>query len=442
MSVPTPPVWMAAPPEVHSTLLTIGGTPAGIIAGGVSWGQLAAQYAAGIAEMEGIIASVQANYQGPSAEQFVRAWQPTVLWMADALAKCLLAAEAHASAAASYTSSVAAMPSMPELIENHTVHGVLIGTNFFGVNTVPIGMNEADYIRMWNLAADTMAAWDGASTLAADSIPMTPMAPPMLIPGVGESGAVSASAASFFTQLEGQLSGMALNGADMMGTKLLAGKAASTPAYAADGLAVRGNPENATNKNDLMQQAKPENMGSSLMQQMASMGPSAAQSVASAGQGGPQQMLSQAPQMLSQAPQQLSQLLGQFSNGAGGAQSGAMPVGFAGTGPVRGVNPAGMTSLASAGMGSGPVKPMAPSTWGSAPTSATSAESLANSRLAPVGASLAGGSGVGGTGAGGGMMGGGGAHGARGSRSQKVNSYNTSEPEVDEDADATRGRSL
>ena len=43
---------MAAPPEVHSTLLTIGGTPAGIIAGGVSWGQLAAQYAAGIAEME------------------------------------------------------------------------------------------------------------------------------------------------------------------------------------------------------------------------------------------------------------------------------------------------------------------------------------------------------------------------------------------------------
>ena len=62
MSVPTPPVWMAAPPEVHSTLLTIGGTPAGIIAGGVSWGQLAAQYAAGIAEMEGSLQRLQTDH--------------------------------------------------------------------------------------------------------------------------------------------------------------------------------------------------------------------------------------------------------------------------------------------------------------------------------------------------------------------------------------------
>ena len=56
-----PPVWHAAPPEVHSTLLNVGGTPAGISAAGASWAQLAAQYIAGIAELEGILASVQAN---------------------------------------------------------------------------------------------------------------------------------------------------------------------------------------------------------------------------------------------------------------------------------------------------------------------------------------------------------------------------------------------
>lgn len=444
MSVVAPPIWMAAPPEVHSTLLNIGGTPAGIIAGGISWGDLAAQYAAGIAELNAIVGSVQASYEGPSAEQFVRATQPMALWMSENLAKSLIAAEAHASAAASYEASVVAMPTMPELIENHTVHGVLVSTNFFGVNTVPIGMNEADYIRMWNLAADTMAAWDGASTLAADSIPMTATPPILLLPGVGESGSAAASAASTLTQAEGQATGLALNGADAMATKLLAGKAATSPASFADGAAARGQPENAANRDDLGQQLKPENMATSLFQQVGSAAPSAAQSALSATQGGPQQLLSQAPQMLSQAPNQLSQLLSGFGSGGAdlGQQGSALPIGFSGTAPVHGVNPAGVTSLAGGGLGSGPSKPLMPSTWGSAPTT-TAADSLTNSRgLGAVGAGMPGGaSAAGGSGTGGGMMGGG-AHGARSNRSQRINSYNSSDPETDEDADATRGRSL
>ena len=227
----------AAPPEVHSTLLNFGGTPAGIAAAGASWTQLAAQYAAGIAELEGILAQVQAQYQGPSAEQFVAAHQPMLLWMADVFAKSLIAASAHSEVVAAYEGSVVAMPTLGELAENHIVHGVLVSTNFFGVNTIPIGMNEADYIRMWNLAADVMAGWDGASTAAADSVPLTPTSPILLLPGVGESGAAAASAASFWTQAEGQAAGAALNGADMMGTKLLVGKAATSPASAADGAA-------------------------------------------------------------------------------------------------------------------------------------------------------------------------------------------------------------
>ena len=163
---PTPPIYHAAPPEVHSTLLNTGATAAGVTVAGTSWTQLAAQYVAGIAELEAILAQVQATYQGPTAEKFVAAHQPMLMWMADVVAKATLAAAAHGEIAAAYTTAVIMMPTMPELITNHVVHGVLVATNFFGVNTIPIGMNEADYIRMWNQAADTQSTYDGVTAMA------------------------------------------------------------------------------------------------------------------------------------------------------------------------------------------------------------------------------------------------------------------------------------
>lgn len=401
--IPLPPTWTALPPEVNTGRLMAGAGPAPMLQAAAGWEALAVLLETQADELAASLANLSSMWTGTASERAVAATTPMVLWLRTTSAQAMKRALQAANQANSYTLAMATTPPLPEIEQNHITHAVLEATNFLGVNTVPIGVNEFDYfVRMWNQAAGAMDVYQAETQMNLLFEPIPPMTP-IVIPGVGEStGAAAVAQAGARAPM-----GLARNGliakasatAKMESVGLNAGRAMAQGNMAAQ------RAQGAVQKGEQAAHQQPQDQ---MMQQGVQMGVQMAGQVGSMVAQVPQQfgqMVQTPMQMLTQPLQQVSSIFGQMGGGLGGEKA---QIGLIGAAPFSNHPLAGGSGASS---GAGLVRAASlPGAGGTAARTPLMANLVGDKMAAapvPVGAGAAAGATVGGLapvgGAGGGM---------------------------------------
>lgn len=194
-TIPLLPIWGAFPPEVNTSRLMAGAGPAPMMQAAAGWEALAISLETQADELAASLASLAQMWQGMGSERAVQASMPMVVWLRMLSVQAQKRAVQAAAQASAYTSALATTPPLPEIELNHVTNAVLNATNFLGVNAVPIGLNEADYVRMWDQAATVMSVYEAETMFNAT---FEPVAPPMpiVLPGAAESAMATGMASA------------------------------------------------------------------------------------------------------------------------------------------------------------------------------------------------------------------------------------------------------
>lgn len=355
IGIPVPPSWVAFPPEINTSRLQAGAGAVPMLQAAAGWEAFAISLETQADELASSLASLSQNWQGMASERAVTAAMPMVLWLR------MLSLQAHKRAlqasaqASSWTVAATGTPQLPEIELNHVTNATLHATNFLGVNGIPIALNEADYIRMWNQAAAVMTAYETETVLNTTFEPVAPPKPIAVPPG---------SEAAFAGAMSGAVPGA---GEAVMRNAIISKVSATAKLDTANQIAgraegtLRGVVDRAgshAEKSQTLEQAPQQGMQMG-MQMASQLGSTLGQM--------PQQMMqgvTQPFQQLTQPLQQMSSLFGGMMNGDKGAQIGmvgATPFSnhpaIGGTGPATGSGLVRAASLPGAG-GSAPQTPL------------------------------------------------------------------------------------
>lgn len=186
-------LWHALPPEVNTSRLMAGAGAAPMLQAAAGWEAFAILLETQADELSGSLAALSSAWTGSAGEQAVTSTMPMVMWLRAVSLLCHARALQAAAQGEAWSVAMATTPPLAEIELNHVTNFVLNATNFLGINTVPIGLNEADYLRMQRQGGHVMDLYQTA-TIGCTRFPPTPAPKMAVVPGTAALSATFATA--------------------------------------------------------------------------------------------------------------------------------------------------------------------------------------------------------------------------------------------------------
>jgi PPE-repeat protein len=338
-------LWHGMPPEINTARLMAGAGPAPMLQAAAGWEAFAILLETQADELAASLANLTSVWTGTASERAVAATMPMVAWLRTVAAQAQKRALQATAQANSYTFAMVTTPPLMEIVVNHVTRAVLHATNFLGINTVPIGVNEFDYfVRMWNQAAGAMDLYQAETALNIMFEPIMPMKP-IVIPGVAEAATGAAL---------GRAAGMAVAGMarNMVVAKVSAqGKVESAALHVGNvasqaSMAEQRAQGQVQKTENAAQQASQNQMVQQGTQQGMQMGMQLASQLGSTLGQLPQQGMQMVSQPMQQLTQPLQQVTSMFSQ-LGSVGSDKAQIGLIGASPLSNHPLAGGSGAAS-----------------------------------------------------------------------------------------------